>query len=277
MTPVPFHARLVLLGASNLARDFPLVLRCAGQTLTEAPGGGDPTGPLQVFSACGHGRSYGSWSRVFFLRGLPGITRCGLWPALEAAVADQPEIPTYALLTDIGNDIAYGALPEDVSQWVETCLQRLSNLGSPVTLAMTLLPLASLRRLSRWKFEILRLLFFPTHRTTYEQVRQRTEELQDRLRELADRLGVPALEPDPAWLGPDHIHLRLGARRRAWREILGLWNPHPGHSTEREPAVRLPRLLWWTLTPERWTLAGIPLGRRQPAARFRDGSEIRLF
>lgn|GEM_PF-369218 len=280
---MPFRARLVLVGASNLARDFPLVIDCAEQGLAPDLG----TGPLQIFSACGHGRSYGTWSRVFLLRGLPGIAHCGLWPALDDAVAAHPEIPTFALLTDIGNDVAYGAPPDDITRWVESCLQRLAGLGPSVTTAVTLLPLTSLQRLRRWKFHLLRLLFFPTHPNTYERVQRRTVELQERLHAVAERFEVPALEPDPEWLGPDHIHFRRRTRRRAWREILGLWRPAETRATDHgsQPQgalplplpLPLPRHVWWTLTPELWTLAGIPLGREQPAGRLPDGSEVWLF
>lgn len=275
-TGPPFRARLVFLGASNLTRDFPTVVATARELLTPVVG----SGPVQIFTATGHGRSYGTWSRVFLVRSLPGITQCGLWSALEEQVrrGRGADPPTYALLTDIGNDIAYGADPGDVARWVETCLAHLGAVGART--AMTLLPLASLRRLSPWKLQLLRVLFFPTHPTSFARVRRDTAELQDRLWRLAERFDVPTLEPDADWFGPDRIHFRPRRRRRAWRAILRLWEAGEPPVPERPSGPELPhlaRLAWWALTPERWRLAGVPLGRIQPAGVLDDGSELWVY
>lgn len=269
----PFRARLVFLGASNLVRDFPTVVVTARETLAPVVG----RGPVRIFCAAGHGRSFGTWSRVFGVRGLPGIARCGIWPALEDQLGRErgPHPPTYALLTDIGNDIAYGAEPGDIAGWVETCLERLARLEAIV--ALILLPLDSLRRLSPWKLRLLRLLLFPTHPISSARVRRHTEELQYRLRDLAASFGARALEPDAGWFGPDRIHFRPGQRRQAWRTMLGLWNPQGRPDPETFRGPRLSRLAWWTLTPERWRLAGVELGRIQPARSLADGSEVWLY
>lgn len=270
-------ARLVLLGASNLARDFPTVLALARETLA---GSLDPplgAGPLEVFTACGHGRSYGDWSRVAFVRGLPGIARCGLWESL----LDRPEpLPTFALLTDIGNDIAYGVEPAEIARWVEICLERLSEIEART--AMTLLPLESLRRLSPWKLQVLRTLFFPFHPTRHERVQRWTAELQNRLSNLAAKHEVPTLEPDPAWFGPDSIHYRPSSRRQGWRQVLGHWREGRTETNGAETngagmAPRMSRPWWWTRTPERWSLAGRPRGRPQPSGRLDDGTTLWLY
>src|SRR5262249_14377181 len=103
--------RLVVLGASNLTRGFPALLRVA----RGAWGDG-----LEVFGALGHGRSYGKRSHVLF-RGLPGILESGLWPQLEA----QPRLPGRALLTDVGNDILYHVPVDTILAWVAECVARL--------------------------------------------------------------------------------------------------------------------------------------------------------
>ena len=92
--------RVVLLGASNLTRG----ISTAVETTRRAVGG-----PAEYFIAMGHGRSYGARSRVMG-RGLPGITECGLWGALG-----DDHSPTYALLTDVGNDVAYGASVDTIT------------------------------------------------------------------------------------------------------------------------------------------------------------------
>src|SRR5438270_1664562 len=100
--------RVVLLGASNLTRGISTVVETA-----QAVWGS----PLEVLAALGHGRSYGLRSRVFG-RELPGITGCGLW----GDVAARGPAETAALVTDIGNDLLYGASVPTILGWVAESL-----------------------------------------------------------------------------------------------------------------------------------------------------------
>lgn len=257
----------MLLGASNLARDLPRVLAIARGLLGPAP-------REDVFVAAGHGRSYGTWSRVVF-RGLPGIAECGLWERLERS---SPGLPTRALLTDVGNDLLYGVAPERIAGWVEACLARLDTLGARTVL--TLLPLESIRRLGPVRFQILRTLLYPARFHRFRDLLARTEELQGHLRDLAGERGLAAVEPEPPWYGLDRIHLRRGARERAWRRQLAPYvsRPHmsePGRAPAPEPP--LSRLAWWALTPERWKLLGWERGRPQPAGRLENGARVWLY
>ena len=133
--------RVVLLGASNIALSFPSIVRRLA--------GGLP-GPLEIFAAFGHGRSYCTWSRVLF-RGLPGIDRCGLWADLERGRGRINRRRTVALLTDIGNDLIYGS----ASDVIERRIDAVPDDGWPRTepeLVITRLPLASIERLSALRF-----------------------------------------------------------------------------------------------------------------------------
>jgi hypothetical protein len=109
--------RIVFLGASNLTVGLGTVLATARARLGPEP--------VEVFVAAGHGRAYGRWSRVA-IRGLPAIVDCGLWRALDRGTAPA----TYALVTDIGNDLAYGATAAELAGWVGTCVERLAALGA---------------------------------------------------------------------------------------------------------------------------------------------------
>src|SRR5438552_11262132 len=106
--------RLAALGASNLTRGFQAVVSAA-----RAAWGGE----VEILAALGHGRSYGVRSRVAF-RALPGILESGLWPELES----RPRAVTRALVTDVGNDIPYGFLADQILAWVEEALDRLGRL-----------------------------------------------------------------------------------------------------------------------------------------------------
>lgn len=265
--------RWIFLGASNLARDFPRVLDLARNGWGGAGGGGGAA--PQAWVAAGHGRSYGTWSRVL-VRALPGIVHCDLWPALEEARGLTPARHRM-LITDIGNDLVYGATPAEIAGWVERCVERLqtgSLPGEPPRIGLTLLPLASLRTLGRWQFQVLRSVFFPLHFRGWRETLERAERLQGLLRDLARRRALGSVEPPADWYGPDRIHLRRGARREAWEELLRTWGSRlPGPTVDRP----FSRLAWWRMTPRRWRLLGLERGRAQPAGQLADGTRVHVY
>jgi hypothetical protein len=241
---------VVLLGASNLSLSLGVVLALA------RPG----PGPGAVFVAAGHGRAYGSWSRAG-LRGLPAIVDCDLWPAARGAAG-----PTRALVTDVGNDLAYGATPAELAGRVETCLDRLGAMEAAVVL--TLLPVATLARLAPWRFALFRTALFPACRLPLGRLLERARAVNDRLAEMAARRGATLVAPDPRWYGADPIHVRRDRRASAWSTILAAWGPPPA---PLRPVSRR------GLTPAWRTLAGIPLRRSQPSGRLPDGTTISLY
>jgi hypothetical protein len=243
--------RAVLLGASNLRISLPLVLdrvrRRAG-------------GPVEALAACGHGRSWGTWSRFLFVRHLPGIAQCGLWRELE----ERPSLPTLALLTDVGNDLLYGARVEEIVGWVEACLDRL---GAETEIVMTLLPLARLERLSGRQVRLAASVLFPGRPAPWPALLDRSRELDERLRRIGRERGARLVEPAAGWYGLDPIHLRRRARREAWAHILpGAAGPAPGGGR------RLP-----LLGAAESRLFGAALRRPQPAVRLPDGSTVALY
>jgi len=207
--------RFVLLGASNLTAAFPLIVDrlhagCEGS--------------ISVMAALGHGRSYGNWSRVLF-RGLPGIVGCRLWDDFsEAARTDceaSTDCPTLALLTDIGNDLIYGAPVETILEWIDVCLDRLKSHDAEVIL--TRLPMSSIERLSSFRFHLTRTLFFPNSRIGWREMRDRAGELNQGLLDVAGRYNARVIEPSASWYGFDPIHIRWSRRAEAWSELLSDW------------------------------------------------------
>jgi hypothetical protein len=247
--------RAILLGASNLRVALPLVV----DLLRRRAGG-----PVEALAACGHGRSYGTWSRYLFVRGLPGIAGCGLWPAL----AQRPPLPTLALLTDVGNDLVYGAEVPAIVRWVEVCLDRLARQDSQVVL--TLLPLARLERLSPREVRLAVSLLFPGRQAPWPALLERVRELDGQLRRLGREHGALLVEPEASWYGIDPIHLRRSRRREAWERLT---SPGPLTAGSAEPArVRIP-----LLGAEELRLAGRTLRTIQPAARLADGTTVSLY
>jgi hypothetical protein len=270
--------RIVLLGASNLTRGISTVIESA-QNIWGSP--------LDVCGALGHGRSYG-WTSNFLGRSLPGIVDCGLWKALEA----RPKLPTAALITDIGNDLMYGAPVPQIARWVETAIERLQRAEAQVV--MTLLPLSSASRLSPTRFRFFAKLFFPNKQLDLAGVLARAQDLHDRLESLGRSRGVALVEQQPQWYGIDPIHIRLRCWRTVWPEILSscrqvsprLTEPTPGDEPE-EPRVSeklayvkgsMRRWLYLrTRTAENWQFFGTQRQRKQPCAMLKDGTRISFF
>lgn len=250
-------ARVVLLGASNLVFGRRIVVDAARARLG---------GPLEVLAAYGHGRSYGLESR-FLPRLLPGIDRCGLWRELER----RPKLPTFALATDVGNDIGFGAAPELVEEWLRRSLDRLSAVGAEVV--VTGLPLLPLARLPAWEFAFWSKLFFPGRGVVRARALAHAEELDARLTGLARERRIVKLDPDPGWYGHDPIHLRRRARRTAWRAYLGAWS----EPRERNLEPVAPGRWRGTVRHEEVRLFGREVGRAQPCARLDDGSTFSLY
>ena len=200
--PVPCR-RTVVLGASNVAMGLPIIL-AAGERRWGAP--------LEAFVACGHGRSYALTTRVF-VRTLEGISDCGLWEEL----ASRPQIPTAAVITDIGNDLFYNAEPESIAAWVEQCLQRLAG----ARIAITGLPLFS-TEISPAFYYLLRTVMFPSCRRSYADICQMCVELNAAVVSLARQYGASLATPQREWYGFDPIHIRPSSRYAAWDSIFAL-------------------------------------------------------
>ena len=252
--------RIVLLGASNLTRGISTAVETARLTWQE---------PLAILAALGHGRSYGMASSVVG-RQLPGITECGLWGALRA----MPSAPTAAVVTDVGNDLLYGATIEQIVTWVETCLDRLEHMGA--TVIMTGLPVENLQDLPRARFSLLRSLFFPNSQLGFDQVMGLTEDLNVRLKSIADDRRLPHVQPYPGWYGFDPIHIKMRYWPVAWQKILGNWQ-----CQERERPLARGSLFRWlflrSLVPETRRIIGLQQRCQQPAGQLGDGTTIAFY
>ncbi len=251
--------RVVLLGASNLTRGVARAVRIASGLWDE---------PIDFFLAHGHGRSYGMPSSVLG-RTLPGIVRCGLWEALSAA----PAAPTHALLTDIGNDIFYGATLESISGWIEACLDRLAT--AEVEIVISRLPLASAKTLSPAWFATIRRVIFPTRSISLREVLDQGAAVDRRIVELAAARGLATVAPPAAWYGLDPIHIRRRKISAAWRMYFSHWSG--ATTTQREG---LSPALWLrirTRLPEDVRYLGVRLHGRQPCVRLRGGGTVAMY
>lgn len=253
MRPAP--ARLVALGASNLTRGLPNLVSAARSC----------SGPeVEILAALGLGRSYGMESRVL-ARTLPGILDSGLWRALE----QRPPLPTRALITDVGNDILYGASPTQILEWVEATLGRLGPYTNDRV--VTGLPLDSIRRLSPAKFLAFRTILFHRCRLPFTRIVEAAERIEEGLAGLAASHGARFVSLRPEWYGFDPVHIRPGRWGAAWREILGE-DGSAGHVQSIAESVRL-----HALSPERQRLFGVERVKVQRGVRLAAGGKVWLY
>ena len=250
--------RLVVLGASNVTRSLATAICTARHLWNE---------PVDLMIAAGHGRSYGSTSNLLG-RKLPGILQCRLWDELGA----RPPRDTYAVITDLGNDIVYGFEPPLIAQWLEACLKRLSGCKR---LVITELPLETVSQLGPGRFLLLRTLSYPSSRIRLRVALEKAAALNEHVKELAARYNAVVVRPSKDWFGLDPIHIRACNWTRAWQKI-------SAPLADEQPAPVAPpywhqRLRLMRLRPYERRIWGIKQHQAQPVRVFADGSRISLY
>ncbi len=202
-------SRIQLYGASNLWLSRRAALSAIRRRFD---------GPIEVGLACGPGRSYG-------LRAGNPLVRYR--PLREVEFPwDGPGVPTLAVLSDIGNDIAYAQRPDTTLGWVGELAGRLEGQGAEVVLAG--IPVESLRGLPGWLFLLLRTLYYAGPSVTHADIMQRLEDLEGGLREMSRERGYAFLDTDARWYGFDHFHLRSAFYGTCWEGWLERLRPDLG-------------------------------------------------
>jgi hypothetical protein len=254
--------RIILLGASNVTLSFPRLVRGLHRAFTE---------PLELFAAHGHGRSFGMWNRIG-PRELPGIVPCRLWDDLAA----QPpsDEPPRTLITDIGNDLMYGIEPDQIADWVATCLERLRAMQARIVL--TQLPLASARTLGRARFQFLRKLFFPNSQIQFEELEAKTTRLNQHLVDLGLQFNIPTPELRGEWYGFDPVHILRRHRAAAWRELLSSWFDDSQAAEFRAVGLN-DSLHLWRQRPNERRWFGREQYSSQPVLRHPNGLQLWLY
>ena len=251
----PPEYRFILLGASNLAIGFPILFDAVAG-LSKLP----DAGSSEIVSALGHGRSYGKWSSVL-IRSLPGITQCALWDDLSKRPTSRKR--PLALVTDVGNDLLYGFDSAAILAWVADCLARLREQNARIVL--TLPPIASLRQISRWRFEATKRCFFPLTDLSWEKMNGEVERISAGLQRQAADYDATLIEQPPQWYGFDPIHYRMSQRVRIWTEVLAAWSDELPPEWTLKRAAWKSKLLSWRLAPAVRRFPGWTQRTAQPA------------
>lgn len=259
---VRFRSRVILLGASNLTFGFPLIVHQLRRWLPA---------PLQIYSAHGHGRSYGIWSYVGWY-GMPGMCGCDMWDSLDS----QPPVegPTLALITDVGNDLIYGVDPDRIIDWVRVTMDRLDALNAK--LVVTRLPLKSAFEMDAFKFELIKRVLFPGKTIGWPELKRRAILVEEMLAQTANDHGAALLSFDPEWYGIDRIHIRFSDQAKAWAKVFQAWGL--GQQDEFQPSdLRERWRLWMTAKPAHWQVGGWRRCCSQPCIRWPDGSQLCMY
>lgn len=253
--------RIILLGASNLTMSLRLTINALQQRCG---------GASEILVAAGHGRSYGQFSQVI-VRGLPAITSCGLWSQLESSNIK----PTYALLTDIGNDILYGVTPENILTWVGNCVEQLQQQSAHIVI--TNLPIASIESISRWRYQLFSRLFYPFCRLSRNEVIARTRAVHGGLIKMAASKNITLYEPAPHWFGPDGIHV-LYCKRKAFYQHIVKQFPEI-NSTQATVENSQSLFLTWKRRPQfaYKTILGKEQYHQQPSGQLTDNTTVSLY
>lgn len=263
MTPRPAAEptrRAILLGASNITLGLPWVVPAVEERLGA---------PVEIIGAWGHGRSYGEPSSLLF-RTLRGIVHSKVWQVLE----ERPPLDNHALVTDVGNDIAFGHSPEEIIGWVNTVFERLARLGARTV--VTGLPVERLRDQSRWNFLCFRLLYFPQYPLRQAEILEKVDEVFGRLTELVPRFGFQMVHMERHWYGLDPIHIQFPQMKEAWEKILRGWDDEGREAHKRWANPRRAAELY-SLRPERYDIFAEKFLTPQPCYRTKHHSSISMY
>lgn len=253
-------ARVVLLGASNLRLGLPLIVRHAQRVFD---------GPLELLVAHGFGRSYGRWSSVPG-RALPGILQCQLWDDLSR----RPSLPTFAMLTDVGNDLLYGFTSEQLLAWVSRCVARLSEYDA--RLVFTELPISSLQTVGELRYQVFRRIFFPPSKLQLQDALSHAANTNRGLQQLALSTSSPLISMPKAWYGVDPIHIRRRFRNVAWQAVVDAWSVAAASPQAGRLSVKN-RLSLEFGSPAERRLLGRRTTCRQPSIVWDDGTTVSLY
>jgi hypothetical protein len=253
-------SRVILLGASNLSMSFPMVIETARALFDR---------PTEFFVAMGLGRSYGQESK-FFGKKFSGILQSDLWDALDRA---RP-LPTFAIVADVGNDLAYEAPVASIVTWVEQTLDRLAAQGARC--ALNNVPLASLERVGGVRYRLMRSLLFPKCGVPRREMLHRATELSRALEEVAAERKTPAFSGESAWYGWDPIHPRGRWRGAIWERMFAALAPTEAPATMRRPSRAAARR-WRRLQARGWASRGGKSPGAAAVERLDDGTMAALF
>ena len=229
---MPADQRILLYGASNL-----WLSRKAALSEIRARF----EGQLEIGLACGPGRSYGLDA------GNP-LNRYRALKSIDFELPTPQPNKCWALLTDVGNDIAYQQSPDTIIAWMGDLAAFLEKRGYKIR--MTGLPAETLSTVPPWMFKLLAWLYYSKRDLQQSELNQALWDVEGGLQELCEKRGYPFIPTQPHWFGIDHFHLRPSCNREYWNTNL----QHHPRLTEHKVRAKIP--LVKGLEPQKYWLVG---------------------
>lgn len=252
--------RLIVLGASNVAKSLGVLAQVAQQQFQS---------PLDIVTATGRGRSYGhaSW---YLARSLPSILSCEIWDYL----ASQKKQQSYAVITDVGNDLLYEFSADQIAQWVEQCVVQLKEFTNDIVLSG--LPIHNVKQISPAKFLLFRTIFFPRTKIPISEVQSHALRLHDYLRSIAARHQIHFVPVKESWYSVDPIHWKIAARPEVWDTLL---EPLTARRCDRclITSKLSTELSYWFCRQKSHSMMGVTRVTPQPNVRLESGTTIALY
>jgi hypothetical protein len=235
--------RILLYGASNLW----LSRRAALTELRKRF-----PGYLQIGLAHGPGRSYG-------LKAGNPLIRYEALHRVDFDFCEDVAGLKIALITDIGNDIAYSQSPEKVVEWVSSLVGRLQEGGYRVVVGG--IPSESLSQLHPTLFQTFAKFYYAEGTVSQQLVTRNLEEVELGVRDMCLARGLSYVDLDPQWYSYDRFHLKNSACSSYWQTLLQSYPEKRFFSSKWSLSVRRP------LFPQKYWLVG---KERQGAEQYRD-------
>jgi len=221
--------RVIVVGASNVALGIDALIPCCHDYWGS---------PLDFFLVGGHGRALRHGSHVLG-RVLPPVLQCQIWEELPR----QPAKPTAVLVTDIGNDLLYGASSEEVLEASKQLVARLTPLAD--RLVVTGLPLESVSRISPTWYYRFRRWAFPSSSLEYKQAIEGAQSIHRGLARFPAQFNCYLMMPMPSWYGLDPVHVKRRYYLDAWSRFLAPWNDFRTRESKTSRRQRTSRWRWW--------------------------------
>ena len=224
--------RILLYGASNLW----LSRRAA---LTELRRRFD--GHLQIGLANGPGRSYG------LNAGNPMVHYEAL-KNVDFGFTGTVSGTKLALLTDIGNDIAYSQNPELICRWISTLAGQLREQDYKIIVGG--IPAESLSKMNPLVFKTVAKLYYPDGTVKRKDIIEKIFELQSRISEICKTQNFEHYPLKSDWYTFDRFHLKGSACVPYWASLFENYPRRNDFDSRKNLALRQP------LQPRRYWLRG---------------------
>ncbi|MBT3515073.1 MAG: hypothetical protein HN474_07140 [Nitrospina sp.] len=195
----------IFLGASNLARSLDGLKLCIKKCML----------PRETFflHAMGPGRGYVSRGGILNAVYSP-ILDSGIFEALRKKRIKNQQI--VALITDIGNDIMYGASPDKIIGGLQYLYNFLDTFETNIFI--TSIPVDLENDISELYFNILRKIYFPNSPVSYSQASNNIKSINQFILESSSQ-RISVIDDMKPFYGIDKIHYSILKSQVAWSHI----------------------------------------------------------